>query len=253
MATGIPGVSVPLRQVADIVPDWHEGQIVRRNGVRTLSVMADVKRHANESAAFGKVAEILDREITLPEGVSAELGGIVESDREIVEPIVETIVAGLFIIFLFLLLNYKKVSLSVVSLVSITLCLFGAAFGLWITGTAFGLTCVLGIVSLMGIVVRNVIIMFQHAEELRRNRHVPARDAAYDAGKRRMLPIFLTSATTAVGVVPMIVSNSSLWTPMGIVICFGTVAAMILVVTVLPVTYWQLFGNAKTNSDYDTK
>ncbi len=253
VATGIPGVSVPLRQVADIVPDWHEGQIVRRNGVRTLSVMADVKRHANESAAFGKVAEILDREITLPEGVSAELGGIVESDREIVEPIVETIVAGLFIIFLFLLLNYKKVSLSVVSLVSITLCLFGAAFGLWITGTAFGLTCVLGIVSLMGIVVRNVIIMFQHAEELRRNRHVPARDAAYDAGKRRMLPIFLTSATTAVGVVPMIVSNSSLWTPMGIVICFGTVAAMILVVTVLPVTYWQLFGNAKTNSDYDTK
>lgn len=253
VATGIPGVSVPLRQVADIVPDWHEGQIVRRNGVRTLSVMADVKRNCNESAAFGKVVEILDREITLPEGVSADIGGIVESDREITVPIVQTIVAGLFIIFLFLLLNYKKVSLSVVSLVSITLCLFGAAFGLWITGTAFGLTCVLGIVSLMGIVVRNVIIMFQHAEDLRRNHHVPAREAAYDAGKRRMLPIFLTSATTAVGVVPMIVSNSSLWTPMGIVICFGTVAAMLLVVTVLPVTYWQLYGNAKTNSDYEAK
>lgn len=253
VATGIPGLSVPLRQVADIRPDWHEGQIVRRNGVRTLSVMADVKRGCNESAAFGKVKEILDNGFRLPEGVSTELGGIIESDREIVSPIVQTIVAGLFIIFLFLLMNYKKVSLSIVSLFSITLCLFGAAFGLWITGTAFGLTCVLGIVSLMGIVVRNVIIMFQHAENLRRNHHVPAREAAYDAGKRRMLPIFLTSATTAVGVVPMIISNSSLWTPMGIVICFGTVAAMILVVTVLPVTYWQLFGNAKTNPDYEKK
>lgn len=253
IATSIPGISVPLRQVADVLPDWHEGQIVRRNGVRTLSVIADVKHGFNESAAFSKVVKILENEITLPAGVSTEIGGIIESDREIVVPIVETILAGLFIIFIFLLLNYKKVALSAVSLLSITLCLFGAAFGLWITNTDFGLTCVLGIVSLMGIVVRNVIIMFQHAEELRRSQHIPAREAAYDAGKRRMLPIFLTSATTAVGVIPMIISNSSLWTPMGIVICFGTVAAMLLVVTVLPVVYWKLFGNEKTNPDYETK
>ena len=143
-------------------------------------------------------------------------------------------------------------SVSIVELISISLCLLGAALGLWMTGTEFGLTCVLGLISLMGIIVRNAIIMFQHAEDLRIKKRVPAREAAYDAGKRRMLPIFLTSATTAVGVVPMIISQSSLWTPMGIVICVGTVVSMILVVTVLPVTYWKIFGNVKLkNNPYE--
>lgn len=248
IATAIPGVSVPLRQVATVGADWNQGQIVRRNGVRTLSVMADIKRGRHEDDAFRQVRQIVDRQIrpSLPEGIGIEYGGTVESDAEIVPPIVSGITAAAFLIFLFLLINFKKVSLSLVALISISLCLLGAALGLWLTRTAFGLTCVLGVISLMGIIVRNAIIMFQHAEDLRASHPVSARDAAYDAGKRRMLPIFLTSATTAVGVIPMILSHSSLWTPMGIVICFGTVVAMILVVTVLPVTYWKIFANVKT-------
>lgn len=244
IATAIPGVSVPLRQVATVEPAWSEGQIVRRNGVRTLSVMADVRRGFNEGEAFKGVRRLVEA-LELPEGVEVEYGGAVESDAEITGPIVSGISAAAFIIFLFLLVNFKKVSISVVALVSISLCLLGAALGLWLTGTEFGLTCVLGLISLMGIIVRNAIIMFQHAEDLRLKKRLPAREAAYDAGRRRMLPIFLTSATTAVGVVPMIVSRSSLWTPMGIVICFGTVVSMVLVVTVLPVTYWKIFGNVK--------
>ena len=251
IATAIPGVSVPLRQVATVDPAWHEGQIVRRNGVRTLSVMADVRRGYNEGEAFKQVQRLVEAQ-TLPDGVEFEYGGSIESDAEINGPIIKGVSAAAFIIFLFLLINFKKVSLSIVALISISFCLLGAALGLWMTGTEFGLTCVLGLISLMGIIVRNAIIMFQHAEDLRIKKRVPAREAAYDAGKRRMLPIFLTSATTAVGVVPMIISQSSLWTPMGIVICVGTVVSMILVVTVLPVTYWKIFGNVKLkNNPYE--
>ena len=247
LSTIVPGVSVPLRQVASVKPVWNEGQIVRRNGVRTISVMADVRKGYNEGVAFAKIEKIMNDRIlpNLPEGIETEYGGTVESDAEIVEPIVTGVSAAAFIIFLFLLLNFKKVSVSLVALLSISLCLLGAALGLWMTGTEFGLTCILGLISLMGIIVRNAIIMFQHAEDLRIKKHINAREAAYDAGKRRMLPIFLTSATTAVGVIPMILSNSSLWTPMGIVICFGTVLSMILVVTILPVVYWKIFGNVK--------
>ena len=251
IATAIPGVSVPLRQVATVDPAWHEGQIVRRNGVRTLSVMADVRRGYNEGEAFKQVQRLVEAQ-TLPDGVEFEYGGSIESDAEINGPIIKGVSAAAFIIFLFLLINFKKVSLSIVALISISFCLLGAALGLWMTGTEFGLTCVLGLISLMGIIVRNAIIMFQHAEDLRIKKRVPAREAAYDAGKRRMLPIFLTSATTAVGVVPMIISQSSLWTPMGIVICVGTVVSLILVVTVLPVTYWKIFGNVKLkNNPYE--
>ena len=187
IATAIPGISVPLRQVATVEADWTPGQIVRRNGVRTLSVMADVKRGYPEDDAFKAVQRIVDERIRpgLPAGVDIEYGGTVESDAEIVPPIVSGITAAAFLIFLFLLMNFKKVSLSLVALISISLCLLGAALGLWLTDTAFGLTCVLGVISLMGIIVRNAIIMFQHAEDLRASRPISARDAAYDAGKRR--------------------------------------------------------------------
>jgi multidrug efflux pump subunit AcrB len=66
------------------------------------------------------------------------------------------------------------------------------------------------------------------------------RKAAYDAGKRRMVPIFLTTATTAVGVVPMIIAQSSFWMPVGVTIFAGGIGSLIMVVTMLPVVYWKV-------------
>ena len=83
----------------------------------------------------------------------------------------------------------------------------------------FSVTCVLEIVSLLGIMVRNGIIMIDYAEELKRLEHCDAQTAIFNSALRRMRPIFLTSAAASVGVVPMIMSGSSLWMPMGVVIC----------------------------------
>lgn len=241
----LTGRNVPLRQIAAVEPGWHPGQIVRRHGVRTLTVMADVKRGCSEGQAFKDVSAFVNTRMAqnLPADVEYEYGGTYENDNETMIPIYKGLAIAIAIIFVFLLLNFKKVSIAVMALLSTLLCILGATLGLWISGVDFSLTCVLGVISLLGIIVRNAIIMFEHAEDLHHNQHFSARDAAYDAGKRRMLPIFLTSATTAVGVVPMIISQSSLWMPMGVVICSGTVVSMILVVTVLPVVYWKLYGN----------
>jgi multidrug efflux pump subunit AcrB len=245
ISTAIPGVSVQLQQIAEIKPSWSQGQIVRRNGVRTISVIADIERGYSESEIIGKIKKIVEKQIkpTISDNVTVSLGGVVENDSEVIPPIISSLSVSVVLIFFFLLFNFKKISIAATALLSILLCLFGAVAGLLIFNLEFGLTCVLGIISLMGIIVRNAIIMFDHAENLRKQHHFTARDAVYDAGKRRMLPIFLTSATTAVGVIPMIISNSSLWTPMGVIICFGTVVAMILVVTILPVVYWKIYGN----------
>ena len=126
------------------------------------------------------------------------------------------------------------------------LCLFGAFFGLWIFGMDFTITAVLGLVSLVGIIVRNGILMFEYAEDARFKLGLDVRTAAMEAGKRRMRPIFLTSCTTALGVLPMILSGDLLWMPMGIVICFGTMLSIFLVVLIMPVSYWRLFHNAPT-------
>ena len=77
--------------------------------------------------------------------------------------------------------------------------------------------------SLCGIVVRNGIIMIDYLVKMRKTHKMSVMDSALAAGKRRMRPIFLTSAAAAVGVIPMILSRSLLWGPLGTVICFGLI------------------------------
>ncbi len=243
----LPNVSVPLRQIADVRPVWTQGQIVRRNGVRTISVQADVARGMSESRIFAAMRKVMDKQVApkLPATLDYEYGGMYEVDQEVIPLIIQIILAGVFLIFLFLLYNYRKISVSLAALLSMLFCIPGTVWGLYLTNTAFGLTCILGIISLMGVIIRNAIMIFDHAENLRLNARYSARQAAYDAGKRRMVPIFLTSATTAIGIVPMILGRTMLWTPMGIVIFTGTILSMLLVVTVLPVMYWKIFDKTK--------
>ena len=85
--------------------------------------------------------------------------------------------------------------------------------------------------------------MSKHAELLQHKRGWPGREEALDKGKRRMDTIFLTTETTAEEVLPMILSGISLGSAMGVVIGVGTIVAMLLVVTILPVLYWKLYGN----------
>ena len=182
----------------------------------------------------------------MPESVSFEYGGMSESDGEIIPLIIRVIAVAVFLIFIFLVFSFKRVDVAAAALISIVFCLPGTWFGLACTNTVFGLTCVLGIISLMGIIMRNAIIMFDHAENARVHHQASPKEAAFDAGKRRMVPIFLTTMTTALGIIPMILSKSALWTPMGIVIFFGSLVALIMVVTVLPVMYWKIFSKVKT-------
>jgi multidrug efflux pump subunit AcrB len=121
--------------------------------------------------------------------------------------------------------------------------LIGAAVGVLLMGIEFGSMSMLGIVGLIGIIVRNGIIMFDCLEKLRKEQGMSVREAAFEAGRRRMRPIFLTSAAASMGVLPMIISNSPLWSPLGTVIFFGTMISMILVVTIMPVAYWLIFKN----------
>ena len=237
----VPGVSVPLRQIADIEPRWSETRIVHRNGVRCISVSADLKRGENAMRMTSKIRNILDNELVLPAGITPEVGGAREFDAETIPPIASGLGISLVIIFFFILVNFRKFGISLVIMAAMSLCLFGAMIGLWASGFTIGLTSVMGFITLLGMIVRNVILMYQHAEDKRKTCHWTARLAAYDAGKRRMVPIFLTTATTAVGVVPMMFGGSTFWAPVGVTIFAGGIGSLILVVTILPVLYSKIY------------
>lgn len=244
VATAIPGQMVPLRQVADVSPGWEPEVLTRINGKQAIVVGADMKYGYSQPTAIKAIKEYLSR-TTMPEGVSVEFGGLNSINSSIGPEIVLAFFAAVFVLFMFLLFHFKKISLAVLTIVLSSLCLFGAFFGLWIFGLDFSMTAVLGLISLVGIIVRNGIIMFEYAEELRFEKGYSVKDAAQEAGKRRMRPIFLTSCTTALGVLPMIISGDLLWMPMGVVICFGTMLSVFLITLIMPVSYWQIFRKSK--------
>ena len=198
-----------------------------KRGVLPYKVLSDLK------------AEI--KKLNIPEQVSLTYGGEEESEVENYTPLAKALIAGILLIFFILLFQFKNPKLVFLVMMTMPLSFLGAALGLVVTGYPFGLTSFLGIMSLMGIVVRNGIILIDYAEELRTKNEMTLSEAAIAAGKRRMRPIFLTSFAAAVGVVPMIVSGSTLWGPLGAVVCFGLLVSMILTLYLIPVMYNQLF------------
>lgn len=240
MPAGNGLTTVPLRQVADVVPAWEDGQIVRRNGIYTITVQSELQRGENGMEKTGQIQNAL-KDFDLSPGVSLKYGGDVEDNEDKMPPVMAGLMVAAVVIFFILVFHFKKVSIAALIFCSMLLCVFGTAAGIWIQGVDFSVTCVLGIVSLMGIIIRNGIIMIDYAEELRKTERLCVRDAIYHSARRRMRPIFLTSAAASMGVIPMILGGSGLWMPMGTVICYGTLITMLFLLTVLPAAYLLIF------------
>jgi multidrug efflux pump subunit AcrB len=229
--------SVPVRQIADLKPGWTEGEIVRRNGVRTITVRADINREFYAADIFSRVKPLIEK-LKLPEGVGIEYGGEYQDSVEYLTPFYYSLAVSVGIIFLILMFQFRNIKTSFLIMLTMPLSLFGAAVGVYIMGYPFGVTALMGLIGLMGIVVRNGIIYISYAEELRREHGHSLEEATISSAKRRMRPIFLTAAAAAVAVVPMIASGSLLWGPLGSAICFGLIFGLVLSLIVLPVLYY---------------
>ena len=246
--------TVPLRQVASVAPKWSESHIMHRGGERCITVMAQFAQGVYAAPVESRIADIMHNDISLPHGIRAEVGGEIEYNNESMPQIFGGIAISLIIVFFFLLFNFKKFGITFVCIAALTLMLPGALIGLGLMNRTLGLTSIMGIITLMGMIMRNEILIFEHAIDLikkyiaehgdwtvdRKAYNEAVKQAAYDAGKRRMVPIFLTTATTAVGVLPMIIAQSSFWMPVGVTIFAGGIGSLIMVVSMLPVIYWKV-------------
>ena len=249
--------TIPLRQIASVKPKWSESRIMHRGGERCITVTGQFANGVYAAPVESRVAEIMQQEIDVPQGVRTEVGGEIEYDGEALPQIFGGVAIAMVIIFFFLLFNFKKYGVTIVCIAALGLMIPGALIGLGLMNRTLGLTSIMGVITLMGMIMRNEILIFEHAidlikkfapdgfpvgatEEYRRQYNEAVRQAAYDAGKRRMVPIFLTTATTAVGVVPMIIAQSSFWMPVGVTIFAGGIGSLIMVVTMLPVIYWKV-------------
>jgi multidrug efflux pump subunit AcrB len=246
--------TVPLRQIAKVKPQWTESRIMHRGGERCITVTGHFAQGVFTSPVEYRIADIMENEIELPQGVRTEVGGEIEYGDEAIPQIVGGISIAMVIVFFFLLFNFKKYGITAICMAALALMIPGALIGLGLMNRALGLTSIFGLITLMGMIMRNEILIFEHAIDLikkyvaehgdwtvdREAYNNAVKQAAFDAGKRRMVPIFLTTATTAVGVVPMILAQSSFWMPVGVTIFAGGIGSLIMVVTMLPVIYWKV-------------
>ncbi|MBQ0117241.1 MAG: efflux RND transporter permease subunit [Flavobacterium sp.] len=236
IASPVTGSSVPVRQIANLVPEWQSGQIMHRNGVRTLTVQSETTEDLLPSQLLKKVQPKIDA-IKLPTGYRLEYGGEYANKKETLGQMIAVLGISLVLIFFILLFQFRNLKEAAIIMLTIPLSLLGALFGLYITGNNFGFTAFVGLVSLSGIVVRNAIILVDHTNELIKDHGMDYKEAAVESGKRRLRPIFLTAMAAAIGVLPMILSGSPMWSPLASVIAVGVIWSMVMALLTVPVLY----------------
>jgi multidrug efflux pump subunit AcrB len=154
----ITGARFPLRSVATFRPEWESGRIVRRNGVRTLTVRTYPDEHHFASELLADAQPKIEK-LKLPEGYRITYGGEAEKQKETFSEMLGALAVSIVCIFLILLFQFRSIATPLVVMAAIPMAFPGATAGLLMFGNPFGFTAFLGIVSLGGIVVRNSIII----------------------------------------------------------------------------------------------
>ncbi|WP_054032015.1 efflux RND transporter permease subunit [Desulfatitalea tepidiphila] len=239
LVSPVTGAKVTLRQLADLEPEWQHGRIRRRNGVRTLTVRTEAQLGRMPNDILAEIKPKIDA-MELPPGITIDYGGELEDQEKVMGEQTTSLLTSLVLIFMVLLFQFKGIGKSLIIMAAIPMSWFGAFLGLYVTGNPFSFTGFLGVISLSGLVVRNGIILVEYADKLTiQDDSRDLKSVAMDAGKRRMRPVFLTAMAAAMGVVPMIISGSPLWGPLGSVLAVGLVFGMALTLLVMPVLYWK--------------
>ncbi|MCF8030946.1 MAG: efflux RND transporter permease subunit [Desulfohalobiaceae bacterium] len=234
---------VPLSQVAEPRLEWQPSNIRRRNGQRTLTVKADI-----EPGLYG--IELLQNEIRpkleslrqsgeWPEGFRIEYGGEFEKSREANLSILYKVPVAVGLILLVLLMQFNSFRRLLVIGLTVPPMAVGVTCGLLVTQSPFGFMALLGVISLLGILVNNGIVLLDQIDH-ERSREDGA-EALVRAAQRRLRPILMTAATTILGLLPLSLQGGELWRPMANALMFGLGFSTLLTLIWCPVLYSLFF------------
>ena len=237
-----------LSQVADVKPGWGDGNINRTGGQRTASVFGMLGR----DAVVGKVTKAVYSDLQtlrLPEGITLQQGGQAEMEATYRPQLYLGLEIAVLLIFFIIVFHLKSIPLTLLIMYSLGFSTLGGALGMLVFGQEFGATGILGFIALMGIITRCGIIMIDYAEELRLKEGFDVATAALESAKRRFRPVFLTSMAASMGVIPMVIKNTPLWGPMGVVIFLGALVSMLFIITMIPVGYCMVRNRFNSTND----
>ncbi|MBX3191027.1 MAG: efflux RND transporter permease subunit [Labilithrix sp.] len=235
--TGAQGRNVPLRAVADVSYRFDRERIQRRDQRRTIAVSCFPTAGSLPSEVMSRArGRLLEIGRSLPPGYSLEIGG---SEENVVKVQKESVVVGIVscvAIFLTLVLQLKHALKPLIVFAAIPYGIAGAFVAIVVTGSPFGFTAILGVISLIGVIVSHIIVLFDYIEEAHA-RGEPLEKALLDAGAARLRPVLITVGATVLGLVPLAAHGGPLWEPLCYAQIGGLTVATIITPVLVPVLY----------------
>lgn len=235
------GAATPLSAVATPTLRSSPARIERYNRERTVTVSAYVRTGYLTSAVTRAAVANLDLGLRLPPGYRRALGGQAEAQANSFNGMAAAVLTAICGIMAVLVLEFGRFRTALVVAGIIPLGVFGAVAALWITGNSLSFTAVIGIIALIGIEIKNSILLVDFTEQLHRG-GVSLREAIEQAGEVRFLPVLLTSVTAIFGLIPLALERSGLFSPLAIAIIGGLVSSTLLSRIATPVMYLLVSG-----------
>ncbi len=248
------GKSVPLLQIAKIIPQWQYAKIKRLNLTRTINIQSQLTENGNANDIGLILAPWLeDQKENWGTGYTYSLGGDAESSAENMGAVAKYLPLSGFIIVMLLIIQFNSFRKMTMIVLTIPLGIIGMVLGLLIFGVPFGFMAFLGVISLAGIVINNAIVLIDRIEVEENELKQTRQDAIISACLQRFRPIILATFTTVLGLIPLYLGGGAMWEPMAITIMigllFGTVITLLFIPTFYSVLYKVDYKNYEFNEE----
>ncbi|WP_088282899.1 efflux RND transporter permease subunit [Ideonella sp. A 288] len=241
------GRSIPLMQIARAGIGWEPGVMWREGRKYAVTVQGDVVDGVQGPTVTAALwPQLKELQARMPEGYAIQVAGAVEESGKGQASIAAGVPVMLFLIFTLLMLQLQSFSRSLLVFLTGPLGIAGVAAALLILDRPFGFVALLGVIALMGMIMRNAVILIDQIEQDRR-RGVEAWTAIVESAVRRFRPIVLTAAAAVLAMIPL--TRSVFWGPMAVAIMGGLVVATVLTLLALPAMYAAWFRVRRPNSD----
>ncbi|WBX70389.1 efflux RND transporter permease subunit [Tenacibaculum retecalamus] len=248
------GKSVPLLQVAKIIPQWQYAKIKRLNLTRTINIQSQLTENGNANDISLILTPWLEEQKeNWGDGYTYSLGGDAESSAENMGAVAKYLPLSGFIIVMLLIIQFNSFRKMTMIVLTIPLGVIGMVFGLLIFGVPFGFMAFLGVISLAGIVINNAIVLVDRIEVEENELKRTPQDAIISACLQRFRPIILATFTTVLGLIPLYLGGGAMWEPMAVTIMigllFGTVITLLFIPSFYSVLYKINYKDYQFNND----
>ncbi|MDR1372573.1 MAG: efflux RND transporter permease subunit [Dysgonamonadaceae bacterium] len=240
------GDAVKIRDLGKIVERASLPQIDRQNRERIVKVSGTLYNAALSDvvADANKIIDEMHSEDKIPTEIGIHIGGSYEDQQDTFGDLFLLMVMCVLLVYIVMAAQFESLTYPFIIVLSLTFGVAGVILALVLTGQSISLMALIGMVMLIGIVVKNGIVFIDYAN-LNRERGMSIDKAVISAGRSRLRPILMTTATTVLGMIPMAIprgSGSEMWQPMGIAVVGGLTLSTILTLLYVPALY-SIFGS----------